>query len=347
MTVPIIDLHCDLLYYLETNPKRTPYDLVARCAIPQLRQGQVKMQTLAIFTQTEPHSWEKGLHQARIYQELPARCPQDFVHASPHWTMQSPFIAILMAFENASGFCHEQEPLQVGFKRLENIIKTIAKPLYISLTWNTENRFGGGALTQVGLKEDGKCLLEELDQQRIAVDLSHASDALAYEIIDYIEGRCLNIPLMASHSNARVIALMPRNLPDEIAKEIFRRGGIIGLNLYRPFIGETEHQLIAHIAHWLELGGEHHVALGADFFYEADLPSTYRYGKEVFFKDYQDATCYGRLLSLLQKELKLKSPLLEKFAHQNAWDFMKKLGVHEECLLGVGPTGFNSFSKHT
>lgn len=325
MTLPMIDLHCDLLFYLAKEKTRTPYDLVARCAIPQLRNGHVKLQTLAIFTQTDSHSVENGLRQVRIYQDLPHHCPRDFIHFSSQPNFNSSLIEILMAFENASGFCGEHEPLQEGFKRLKSIIRNHGKPLYISLTWNTENRFGGGALVQAGLKEDGKRLLDELDQQNIAVDLSHASDALAYEIIDYLEGQGLNIPLMASHSNARSVTYVPRNLPDDIAKEIFRRGGIVGLNLYRHFIGETEDSLVKHIAHWLELGGEQHIALGADFFYDADLPSTYRHGKEVFFKEYQDASCYGKLVSFLQKELKLNSSLLEKFSHQNALAFIQKL----------------------
>lgn len=328
MTFPIVDLHCDLLCYVEGNRlRRSPYDLAARCAIPQLRNGQVKLQTMAVFVQTAPHSSEKGLQQALIYQEFPERCSGDFIHYSPQWTIDSPSIATLLAFENASGFCSDHEPLADGFKRLTYIIQNIAKPLYVSLTWNTENRFGGGALVHAGLKEDGKLLLEELDQQHIAVDLSHASDALAYEIIDYIEGHRLNIPLMASHSNARAVVSVPRNLPDDIAKEIFRRGGVVGFNLYRYFIGETEDQMVKHLAHWLELGGEQHVALGADFFYDADLPSTYRHGKDPFFEDYQEASCYGRLISFLKKELTLDSSILEKFSHQNALTFINKFYI--------------------
>ena len=325
MNLPIVDLHCDLLFYLEKDKQRTPFDQACRCAIPQLRQGNVKLQTLAIFSETGSYSAEKGWHQASIYQKLPHHYPQDFIHFSSQFKMETSQISILMAFENASGFCSEQEPLQEGIKRLKHIIQTISKPLYISLTWNTENRFGGGALAQAGLKADGKLLLEELEHYQIAIDLSHASDALAYDILDYMEGRSLNIPIMASHSNARAVAPMPRNLPDEIAKEIFRRGGVVGLNLYRYFIGYKEDDLIKHVAHWLELGGDNHLVLGSDFFYDPDLPSTYRHGKEVFFKDYQDASCYQKLLLFLQNELKLNSSLLAKFAHQNGLNFIQKV----------------------
>lgn len=325
MTFPIIDLHCDLLFYLEGNGKRTPYDLAARCSLPQLRQGNVKIQTLAVFTQTEPQSVQKGLYQLRLYQDLPLTCPKDIIPYSAQWNMQSSTIAVMMAFENASGFCGEDESFHEGIKRLNHITNNIGKPLYISLTWNTENRFGGGALTQVGLKEDGKRLLEELHQKKIAIDISHASDALAYDIIDYIEAHRLIIPLMASHSNARTVAHVPRNLPDELAQEIFRRGGIVGLNLYHYFVGADENALPKHIAHWLELGGENHIVLGADFFYEADLPSSLRHGKDVFFPSYQDASCYENLLNFLQKELRLNSAMIEKCAYKNAWEFIQKI----------------------
>lgn len=320
MLKPVIDLHCDLLYYLELDKKRTPSDLAARCSIPQLRKGNVKLQIMAIFTETEPSSVDKAMRQASLYQDLPAHYPKDFSHFSYDGSLQSPTISTLMAIENASGFCKEQEPLQDGFSRLKQIIK-LSKPLYISLTWNSENRFGGGALAQAGLKADGKNLLEEIDQQKIALDLSHASDALAYDVIDYIEGHGLKIPLIASHSNARAMAEAPRNLPDDIAREIFRRGGIVGFNLCRVFIGESEDHIIKHFAHWLELGGEDHLVFGTDFFNDADFP----YGRDIFFENYQNASCYGPLLELLRNELKLSSSFLDKLSHQNALNFIKNL----------------------
>lgn len=321
MTFPIIDLHCDLLYYLTVNPNRTAYDLVARCAIPQLHQGNVKLQTLAVFTETEPHSVQRALQQLHLYQRLPVLYPKDFKYACQE-NFYSSAIGIMVAFENASGFCDEKESLAEGIKRLNHIIMHIAKPLYISFTWNGENRFGGGALTSVGIKPDGKHLLEELHQKKIAVDLSHASDALAYDIIDYIEGRNLDIPLMASHSNTRAIAALPRNLPFEIAQEIFRRNGLIGLNFCLKFLGENESFLPKHIIHWLEMGGENHIALGADFFYEEDFPTSLREGKRVFFQNYQNASCYPRLMDVLHKECGLPSSVLEKLAHKNALNFI-------------------------
>jgi microsomal dipeptidase-like Zn-dependent dipeptidase len=325
MSYPIIDLHCDLLFYLSLDPKRGLHDPASRCSIPQLKQGNVKLQTLAIFTRTDPTSVEEGMKQWKILQELLQHQVIDLQAHSSDLTLQSPKISTLIAFENASGFCGEKEPLQAGFKRLEEVMD-VSKPLYISLTWNSENRFGGGAHTQIGLKEDGKRLMEEISGKGIAIDLSHTSDALAYEIIDYIENKNLVLPLMASHSNARAAVQVPRNLPDEIAREIFKRKGTIGFNLFSEFIGNHPEDILKHIAHWLELGGENHLSFGADFFNDADFISTPLHaGKTAFFHDYQNASCYQALLSFLGKELRLSDTVLNKIAHQNALEFIKDL----------------------
>lgn len=323
MQLPIVDLHCDLLFYLDKSKQRTPYDLSSRCAFSQLQRGNVKIQTFAVFTHTEPDSVKIGLNQINLYQNLPKQYSHEIGFLDSKTTMQTSKISALYAFENASGFCGEDEKLKLGLNRLQEIIKANGKPLYVSLTWNGENRFGVGTKSdsQLGLKEDGKALLEELHQKGIAVDLSHASDRLAVEIIDFINQKNLDIPLIASHSNARSVKDVPRNLPDHIAKEIFRRGGPVGLNFYRPFIGESEHYFVKHIEHWLSLGGENSIAFGADFFYENDLPLAP--GTIPYMEHYGDAACYNNLLHLLKKELGMSDVLLEKFANRNALRYIE------------------------
>ena len=73
--------------------------------------------------------------------------------------------------------------------------------------------------------------------KKIAIDLSHTSDFLAHDILNYIDKMGLNVRTIASHSNFRKIAEVVRNLTDEIAKEILKRGGVIGFNLFKSFVG--------------------------------------------------------------------------------------------------------------
>lgn len=319
MTYPIIDLHCDLLDYLGRDNKRTPYDSQARCSITQLQTGGVHLQVLAIYTKTNPYSVEQAANQLRCFKHLiqnPSFPTKLFKNE-----LKTDELQVLLAFENASGFCTEDEQLTIGLKRLENICLNISTPVSISLTWNEENRFGGGSSTQIGLKSDGKALLEFLDQHGIAIDLSHTSDALAYDIIDYISNKNLTLRILATHSNARKIQNVSRNLPDEIAQEIIRRKGLIGLNLYHSFIGTSIDSILNHLMHWLELGGENSIALGADFFCSEDIFS--EKNPICFFDSIANASTYPFLINFLEKELQLPSLNLQKFTYQNALKFIQ------------------------
>lgn len=132
----------------------------------------------------------------------------------------------------------------------------MSRILYIGFTRHAENRFGGGNNSKVGLKEDGKKLLQYLNGKKIAVDFSHASDTLASDILDYLSDHNLEVPILASHSNYRKVFNQTRNLPDHIAKEIIQRGGIIGVNFLRAFVNnENPNALYHHINRGIELGG--------------------------------------------------------------------------------------------
>ena len=69
----IFDLHCDLLSYLASHPYRMAYDPECRASIPQLIEGKVQLQTMAVFTMTGPSSLRKGLAQFRAYKNLSER----------------------------------------------------------------------------------------------------------------------------------------------------------------------------------------------------------------------------------------------------------------------------------
>ena len=307
MLVPIADLHCDLLCYLQNDPKRTIFDPAVRCSINQLKAGNVVLQVLPIFTETIPGSSKKGLAQAKIFRNLPKEHPDLFEIVNLSNPISLKRIGILLACENASSLCSEEDVLQKGLRRIDLIEQECGKIVYISLTWNMENRFGGGALTNVGLKEDGEALIKFLHQKKIAVDFSHASDNLAYDVLNLIDRYKLEIPVIASHSNFRSICNAPRNLPDELVKEIITRKGIIGVNFIRYFLGSSDPRNFAqHIEHALNLGCEQTLCFGADFFYNDDVSPMFRkLPEEVFFSELSDSSSYGYALGLLKGHLPL------------------------------------------
>ncbi|MBS0630179.1 MAG: membrane dipeptidase [Verrucomicrobia bacterium] len=305
----VVDLHCDLLLYLARDPKRDPFNPAIRCSAPQLKAGNVKLQVMAIYTETCAECADRGKRQVETYLCLPQKYPDFFTKTN-----------IIPAFENASGFALETEPLKDVLRRLETILTQIT-PLYISLTWNGENRFGGGCGSDCGLKDDGKELLKFLSGKGIAIDFSHASDRLARETINFIDKSNLDLRVMASHSNFRTLQDQLRNLPDDIAKEIINREGVIGLVFFKRFLKEPR-QLYDMIAHGYKLGGAQNLAFGADFFYLEDLPPLD--GPYGFFDEMSDSSKYPLILEGIRNEMHLSERELNSIASENALRFIAK-----------------------
>lgn len=328
MNYPVVDLHCDLLSFLQAKPERTPFDPVSRASHPQMKGGGVRLQTLAIFTYPKKGSTDLAREQIEIFSHLPQRYKEhyDFFRGEPSLENASDKIFLLPAFENASGFCEEDEPLEKGLSRLQHIYEKLKRILYISLTWDGENRFGGGNGSSVGLKEDGKQLLRWMDGKKIAVDLSHTSDTLAHEILNFIDKQKLSIPVIASHSNFRSVTNALRNLPDEIAREIIQRRGIIGFNFFSVFLGSAQN-LLKHLEHGLKLGGEHALCFGADFFCDKDFPGVEQkyQTNTLFFDELSDASKYPAILQRAKQELNLSSAQLKAIASGNFLAFAKRL----------------------
>ncbi|MDR2238059.1 MAG: membrane dipeptidase [Chryseobacterium sp.] len=263
-----IDLHCDLLYYL-LRSGATADDCELGCSLPLLKEGNVKLQVMAIYSSTGKGSTEYGLQQSEIFSGL-IKNEDFFLFEGENYKKaeNGDKTGIMASIENASSFCDETESLDSGFKKLETIIENTEKVFYIGLTHHTENRFGGGNNATAGLKEDGKILLDYIADRKIAIDLAHTSDQLAHDIFNYIDQQNYKIPVLASHSNYRTVYQNNRNLPDELAKEVINRNGLIGLNFIKDYI-DLEHpeRLYEHIQYGLDLGGENQIAYGADYFY--------------------------------------------------------------------------------
>ena len=312
-----LDLHCDLTAYL-LQPNSSPNGDV-RCSVDKLFAGNVKMQVMAFYSATAKGSVDEVKEQLKHYRNL-LNLPGVY-EFSPDKAELKDGLGIIAAVENASGLCEEDQPVEDAFKNLDWLISQ-AKIMYVGLTHHLENRFGGGNFTQAGLKDDGKRLIEFLDGRKIAIDLSHTSDQLAYGILNFIDQNHLDIPVLASHSNMRAVFDHNRNLPDELVTEIVNRGGLIGLNFVKYFINPENHnEIYRHIEHAIKLGAEDHLCFGADFFDDKSHPEQDRY--PFFFPEFGDSTAYStinsRISELFSDEMK------EKISHRNALSYFKRL----------------------
>lgn len=149
---------------------------------------------------------------------------------------------------------------------------------HISLTWNEQNAFAGGARADVdsGLTDLGLKALRKIQQMPILFDVSHLNDKSFWDVMKNTGG-----PVVATHSNSRRLCNVPRNLTDEMIKELAKTGGMIGVNAYPDFIASDRKErnvdmLVEHIGHIADIVGIEHVGFGFDFceFLEEDAAAS-------------------------------------------------------------------------
>ncbi|MBQ1877485.1 MAG: dipeptidase [Erysipelotrichaceae bacterium] len=144
----------------------------------------------------------------------------------------------------------------------------------MTLTWNFENELaypnymdksGMRPDTERGLKPLGIECVKKMQQLGMIVDVSHLNDAGIYDVF-----RLATRPIVASHSNARAVCNVPRNLTDDMLRKLKENGGITGINYCPDFISEKtdENQIpmiVRHINHIVSVAGVETVGLGSDF----------------------------------------------------------------------------------
>lgn len=163
-------------------------------------------------------------------------------------------IASLIAIEGAEHFGCTIEGLRDAYARGVRSV---------NLTWNYDNALSGAAMDSgAGLTEEGRAFVREAQRLGVILDVSHLSDRGFWDLLEISEK-----PVYASHSNSRALCPWPRNLTDAQFAALVEIGGGAGINLCADFVGLTRDidAVVAHIEHFLSLGGEKAVFLGTDF----------------------------------------------------------------------------------
>ena len=157
----------------------------------------------------------------------------------------------------------------------------------ICLTWNYENGVGYPNLlvnpdfvnsavpnllqrvdTVNGLTDFGFDYIQEMERLGIIIDVSHLNDAGFWDVFD-----STTKPFVASHSNARALCPVARNMSDEMILALAERGGVMGLNFCGDFLelhnkpnGPSRiRAMVDQIKYIRDLAGIDVIALGTDF----------------------------------------------------------------------------------
>ena len=135
---------------------------------------------------------------------------------------------------------------------------------FFSLCYNNGSNLCGGAYSpeNQGFSQAGLKIANSLCEHNIFVDVSHLNHKSTMDVLN------TNLKVIATHSNCYSICKNRRNLSDCAIIKLIEKDSLIGINLYAPFVSDTDanlHALLKHINHIKSFGGSKNIAFGCDF----------------------------------------------------------------------------------
>lgn len=260
----LVDFHCDVLSKLLVDPKLTFMNSQSDkldVTYERLKQAGTAVQIFAIYIPESINGPIEPILESidRFYQHV-LTCPDmKFIQTKADLSecVSLGKMGAMLSLEGVDG-------LQGNLSLLRVLYQLGVRAA--GLTWNHANWAADGVMEPRGggLTAKGKDLIRECDRLGILIDVSHLSERAFWETAD-LAARTI----IASHSNARAIFDHPRNLTDEQLKAIIALQGMVGITFVPWFLANGEnvtiHDVLRHIEHVCELGGENHIMFGSDF----------------------------------------------------------------------------------
>jgi membrane dipeptidase len=107
---------------------------------------------------------------------------------------------------------------------------------YMTLTHNVTLDWADAALdtaTHGGLTPFGREVVREMNRLGMLVDLSHTAPDTMDDAL-----RVSEAPVIFSHSSARALCDVPRNVPDAVLKQLPKNGGVVMITFVAGFISQ-------------------------------------------------------------------------------------------------------------
>ncbi len=113
---------------------------------------------------------------------------------------------------------------------------------YMTLTHVNTNNWcdsSGDAPRHGGLTSFGRDVVRTMNDLGMIVDVSHISDDAFRHVIE-----TTRVPVVATHSSCRALCRHPRNVTDDMLRELAKNGGVCMINFFSAFISDDVAQVI-------------------------------------------------------------------------------------------------------
>lgn len=278
----LIDFHCDTIYKLSkdiNNSNLLKNNLSVD--IEKMKKGDSLAQFFALYidrTQTDNPLDTCMKMLDRFYLELNQNKDSIALATNLRDVNKNKNKEKISAFLTIEG----GEALNGSLYNLRNFYRLGVR--LITLTWNFPNEIGypncKPEFIYRGLTSFGQELIREMNNLSMIIDVSHLSDKGFYDV-----SRLSKKPFVASHSNSRAITNHSRNLTDQMIKVLSEKGGVMGINFEKSFLGENTpakvSDMVLHIKHIKNIGGIDVIGLGSDFD-GIDIPSEIANTSEMY-----------------------------------------------------------------
>lgn len=136
---------------------------------------------------------------------------------------------------------------------------------YLTLTHTCDTSWAGTSKSITkGLTSFGKAVVKEMNRLGMIIDLSHTSDTTARDVFELTRA-----PVIFSHSAARALCNISRNIGDDLLRQIAENGGLVMVSFYSMHITCNKtaslRDVVNHINYIRHVAGVQHVGIGAGF----------------------------------------------------------------------------------
>ncbi|MBQ1747754.1 MAG: dipeptidase [Bacteroidales bacterium] len=236
MEAMVVDTHCDTPLRIDEEHA----DLGVRSNeghndFIRMKEGGIDLMFYAIFTRTRLTPDQSTVQAVRLIGET-----KDMIAANrdkvalaysvrhARQIKQSGRGAIMLGMENGS-------PVQNDLALLHEFYRMGVR--YITLCHSAHNQLCDSCAPKQaqwhGLSPMGKKVVTEMNRLGMIVDVSHLSDESFYDCLKYSKA-----PIVATHSCCRALCKHPRNMTDQMIKDLAKAGGVIQINFYPAFLSD-------------------------------------------------------------------------------------------------------------
>lgn len=231
----IVDGHCDTPYRLHRhNLHLDEQDTEAQVDLASLRDSGI---TASFFASYVPPFYagrgaaDFGRRLIRLIHDEVRRHPEILVFCDDSTGIRKAKkdgrIAIMIGVEGGHAI---EDSLDI----LRELYQSGAR--YMTLTHVNTNNWAdssGDAPRHGGLTEFGRQVVRTMNDIGMIVDVSHASDQTFDHVLE-----TTRLPVVATHSSCRALCNHPRNLTDDMLRDLARNGGVCMINFFSAFLNE-------------------------------------------------------------------------------------------------------------